>query len=56
MKVNEQYTLIPLRDMVIFPYMITPVFVGRKKSINALEIADDTDKKLFITLQKDSKI
>ncbi len=55
MKFNEQYTLIPLRDMVIFPYMIAPVFVGRKKSINALEIADDTDKKLFISLQKDSK-
>ena len=55
MKINEQYTLIPLRDMVIFPYMITPVFVGRKKSINALEIADDTDKKLFVTLQKNPK-
>jgi ATP-dependent Lon protease len=56
MKFNEQYTLIPLRDMIIFPYMITPVFVGRKKSINALEIADETDKKLFIALQKDPKI
>lgn len=47
----EQYTLIPLRDIVVFPTMITPIFVGRKKSLNALEIANDTDKKIFLTLQ-----
>lgn len=52
---KEQYTLIPLRDLVIFPSMISPIFVGREKSINALEIADETDKKIFVTLQKDPK-
>lgn len=55
MSQQEQYTLIPLRDLVIFPSMVAPIFVGRSKSINALEIADETDKKIFLTLQKDPK-
>ena len=53
---TEQFSLIPLRDIVIFPTMVTPVFVGRKKSINALDIAGDTDKKIFLVLQKDSGV
>jgi ATP-dependent Lon protease len=48
----EQYAVIPLRDIVVFPTMITPIFVGRKRSLNAVEIANDTDKKIFLTLQK----
>ncbi|PLX70674.1 MAG: endopeptidase La [Denitrovibrio sp.] len=51
----EQYTLIPLRDMVIFPYMISPVFVGRSKSVNAVEIAQNTTKHIFFSLQKDDE-
>ena len=37
--------LLPLRDLVIFPYMMIPIFVGREKSINALEktISNKTD-------------
>ncbi|WP_273264543.1 endopeptidase La [Flexistipes sinusarabici] len=53
---TEQFSLIPLRDIVIFPTMVTPVFVGRKKSINALDVAGDTDKKIFLVLQKDSGV
>lgn len=49
----EQYTLIPLRDMVIFPFMISPVFVGRSKSVNAVEIAESSTKHIFFALQKD---
>lgn len=49
----EQYPLIPLRDMVIFPYMITPVFVGRDKSVNAVEQAEKGDGIIFLTFQKD---
>jgi ATP-dependent Lon protease len=51
--ISEQYALIPLRDMVIYPGMITPVFLGRKKSVEAVEIADSTDRRIFFTLQKD---
>jgi ATP-dependent Lon protease len=50
---SEQYALIPLRDMVIYPGMITPVFLGRKKSIEAVEVAEQTDRRIFFTLQKD---
>ncbi|MGA1846167.1 endopeptidase La [Deferribacter abyssi] len=52
----EQYPLIPLRDLVVFPYMIVPVFVGRPKSVSAVKVADETDKRIFLTLQKDSQI
>lgn len=50
----EQYTVIPLRDVVVFPYMIVPIFVGRPRSVKALQIAEGTDKKLFLTLQQDA--
>ena len=51
---KEQYTVIPLRDVVVFPYMIVPIFVGRPRSVKALNIANSTDKKLFLTLQKEA--
>ena len=51
----EQYTLIPLRDMVIFPYMISPVFVGRTKSVNAVELAEESANHIFFALQKDDE-
>ncbi|MGE4497922.1 MAG: endopeptidase La [Deferribacterales bacterium] len=53
MSISEQYALIPLRDMVIYPGMITPVFLGRKKSVEAVDIAESTDRRIFFTLQKD---
>ena len=48
--------LLPLRDLVIFPYMMIPVFIGREKSINALEktISDKTD--IVLASQKEAKI
>ena len=52
----EQYTVIPLRDVVVFPYMIVPIFVGRPRSVRALQIAEGTDKKLFLVLQKNASI
>ncbi len=48
--------LLPLRDMVVFPHMIAPLFVGRVKSIAALTEAMDRDKKIFLTTQKDPNI
>jgi len=52
----EQYTLIPLRDMVIFPYMISPIFVGRDKSVNAVDYAEESGSNIFFVLQKDDEI
>ncbi|MFO7766716.1 MAG: endopeptidase La [Pelovirga sp.] len=50
----QQYPLLPLRDIVVFPYMVVPLFVGRAHSIGALERAvEDDDKQIFLTTQKD---
>lgn len=54
MSQKEQFTVIPLRDVVVFPHMIMPIFVGRPRSVKALHIANTTDKRLFLTLQKDA--
>ncbi|WP_083928807.1 endopeptidase La [Geopsychrobacter electrodiphilus] len=43
--------LLPLRDIVIFPHMVAPLFVGRPQSIAALEAAEKADKKIFLTTQ-----
>lgn len=47
--------LLPLRDIVVFPAMVVPLFVGRDKSINALENAMNTDKRIFLAAQKNAK-
>ena len=47
--------LLPLRDIVVFPGMITPLFVGRSKSISALEEVMGKDKTIFIVTQKDAE-
>ncbi len=48
--------LLPLRDIVIFPHMVAPLFVGRDKSIDALEHAMTTEKVIFLATQKDPKV
>ena len=48
--------MLPLRDIIIFPHMVVPLFVGRERSINALEEAMNKDKLLFLSAQKDAKI
>ncbi len=47
--------LLPLRDIIIFPHMVVPLFVGREKSINALDEAMTKDKELFLAAQKRAK-
>ncbi|WP_231878301.1 LON peptidase substrate-binding domain-containing protein, partial [Oleiphilus sp. HI0117] len=44
--------MLPLRDVVVFPHMVIPLFVGREKSIMALEAAMASDKKLLLLTQK----
>ncbi len=45
--------LLPIRDVVIFPYMIVPLFVGREKSINAVDAALTKDRLVFMSTQRD---
>ena len=47
--------LLPLRDVVVFPHMIIPLFVGREKSIAALESAMKSEKGIFMVAQKNAK-
>jgi ATP-dependent Lon protease len=46
--------VLPLRDVVVYPYMVIPLFVGRERSINALEVATDETKQVLLVAQKDS--
>jgi ATP-dependent Lon protease len=55
-KEKNHLPLVPLRDMVLFPFITTSVFVGRKKSIKALSKAMEEDKKIFLTSQKDPEV
>ncbi len=48
-------SLLPLRDVVVFPHMIIPLFVGREKSIAGLEYAMKTEKGIFLAAQKHAK-
>jgi ATP-dependent Lon protease len=54
--VTKLYPLMPLRDLVIFPHMVAPLVVGRKKSIAALEDAMEKKTDILLVTQKKSKI
>ena len=51
---TELYPVLPLRDIVVFPYMIVPLFVGREKSIAALEEVMRADKQILLVAQKNA--
>ena len=48
--------LLPLRDIIVFPHMVVPLFVGRQKSIKALEESVASDKLIFLATQRDAKV
>jgi ATP-dependent Lon protease len=50
------FPLLPLRDVIIFPHMVVPLFVGREKSISALEKAAKNGNELFLVTQKDASV
>ncbi|CAH9050787.1 Lon protease [Pseudoalteromonas haloplanktis] len=48
--------VLALRDVVVYPHMVIPLFVGREKSIKCLEAAMDKDKQIFLVAQKDATV
>ena len=56
MEVKASLPLLPLRDIVVFPSMVIPLFVGRDKSITALNEVMKKDKKIILVTQKNSEI
>ena len=54
---HETLTLpvLPLRDVVVFPHMVIPLFVGREKSIKALDLAMESDKRILLVAQKSAE-
>ncbi|TLM99565.1 endopeptidase La, partial [bacterium] len=50
-----RFPLLPLRDMVVFPHMVVPLFVGREKSVLALEAAMASNRFIFLATQKNAR-
>ena len=53
---SERVAILPLRDIVVFPHMIVPLFVGREKSVKALESVTKDDKKILLVAQKEATV
>ncbi|ABV93519.1 ATP-dependent protease La [Dinoroseobacter shibae DFL 12 = DSM 16493] len=53
---NQYYPVLPLRDIVVFPHMIVPLFVGREKSVRALEEVMKDDKQILLSSQIDPAV
>ena len=48
--------ILPLRDVVVYPHMVIPLFVGRDKSIEALDVAMRDNKQILLVAQKDAEV
>jgi ATP-dependent Lon protease len=55
-RVGKIVPLLPLRDLVVFPSMVVPLLVGRKKSVKATEEAMKGDKTIFLLTQRDPEV
>lgn len=51
---DPNFPVLPLRDIVVFPHMIVPLFVGREKSVRALEDVMNDDKQILLITQKNA--
>jgi len=51
---TQSYAVLPLRDIVVFPHMVVPLFVGREKSVRALDEVMGEDKQILLVAQKDA--
>ena len=49
---SQIFPVLPLRDVIVFPNMVIPLFVGREKSIKSLEVAMDSNKQIMLVAQK----
>ena len=56
MEVKHKSPLLPLRDIVVFPSIVIPLFVGRDKSITALNEVMKDNKKIILVTQKNSEV
>ena len=54
-RLAPSYPVLPLRDIVVFPHMIVPLFVGREKSVRALEEVMRDDKQILLAAQGRSR-
>ncbi len=54
--IDNTLPLLPLRDVVVYPHMVIPLFVGREKSIRALEKAMTEDKQVLLVAQKNASV
>src|SRR5579872_3274358 len=53
---GDTVPLLPLRELIVFPHEVYPIFVGRQKSIKALEAAETSKKPILLAAQKDARI
>ncbi|MDH4163354.1 MAG: endopeptidase La [Nitrospirota bacterium] len=55
-EIPKKIPLLPIRDIVVFPYMVLPLFVGREMSIKAIEVALEGNRMIFLSSQKDINV
>ena len=53
---SKTVPVLPLRDIVVFPDMVAPLFVGRDKSVRALEMIEESDNEIMLVAQRDAAI
>ena len=52
----SELPVLPLRDVVVYPHMVIPLFVGREKSVRALDVAMEGDKRILLVAQRSPDI
>ena len=55
-KIDNMLPVLPLRDVVVYPKMIVPIFVGREKSIEAVQKANDKGSDIVLVMQKKADV